>query len=160
KKMLEKFGKTLTGRAKAAHEKWKTWQQQQGQMNQFGVGPGGVGPGGVGPGGVGPGGVGPGGVGPGGVGPGGVGPGGAGPGRGMMMGPGRGGSGGNVYGGMAGSGFDSSAQRLEKAIEYIPLEELDTALTKGGKVPAMTVVPLRMVTIHAEIPYGKQLKEL
>src|SRR5581483_1857076 len=38
-------------------------------------------------------------------------------------------------------------------------EELDKAMEKG-KVPAMTVLPLRMITIHAEVPYRQQLKEI
>jgi hypothetical protein len=67
--------------------------------------------------------------------------------------------GGNPYGGMSGGGYDNTSQRIEKSIEYISIDELDRALEKG-KVPAITVIPLRMVTIHAEIPYKKQLEEI
>ncbi len=66
---------------------------------------------------------------------------------------------GNPYGGM-GHGFDANAQRpIEKGIEYISLDDLDKAIG-DGKVPAMTVIPLRMITIHAEIPYKRQLEEI
>ena len=60
---------------------------------------------------------------------------------------------------MGGGGYDPRAERIEKAIEYVPLEELDKAIEKG-KVPAKTVVPLRMITIHAEVPYKRQLEEM
>src|SRR5262245_18994345 len=64
----------------------------------------------------------------------------------------------NPYGAMGG-GYDQGSQRIEKAIEYIPLEELDKAIEKG-KVPATTVIPLRMVLINAEVPYKRQLEEI
>jgi len=63
----------------------------------------------------------------------------------------------NPYGGN--DGYDFSGQRVEKAIEYIPISQLDAALKKQ-KVPAMTVVPVRLVTIHAEIPLKKQVDEI
>jgi hypothetical protein len=70
------------------------------------------------------------------------------------------GRGGNPYGGMGGGeGYDNTSQRIEKSIEYISIDELDRAIEKG-KVPALTVIPLRMVTIHAEIPYKQQLEEI
>lgn len=56
-------------------------------------------------------------------------------------------------------GFDTGGQRVEKAIEYIATSKLVEAMTKG-KAPAMTVVPLRMVTIHAEVPLKRQLEEI
>jgi hypothetical protein len=116
-------------------------------------GPAGFGPGGPGgPPGFGPGGPGgPPGFGPGGPGgPPGFGPGGPGgpPGRPRPFGP----------GGM-GQGYESNAQRIEKSVEYVPLADLDKAMEKG-KAPAMTVIPLRMVTIHAEVPYKKQVEEI
>src|SRR5262249_43848914 len=55
--------------------------------------------------------------------------------------------------------YDQRAQRIEKAIEYVPLEELDKAMEKG-KIPAATVIPLRMVVIHAEVPYKRELEEM
>ncbi len=95
---------------------------------------------------------------PGGGGPFGGGPLGGGPGgRGAGMG-GMGGKLGGAYG-PSGDGFETGSQRTEKAIEYIALDQLDKVLEKG-KVPAMTVIPLRMVTIHAEIPLKKQIEEI
>lgn len=70
-----------------------------------------------------------------------------------------GGSGAYGSGGMGGRGFDSNAKRVEKNLEYIPIEDLDKAMEKG-KVPAMTVIPLRGVILHAEIPYKKQIEEI
>jgi len=64
----------------------------------------------------------------------------------------------NPFGGVGG-GFDANGQRMEKALKYVPLEELDAALEKG-EVPAMTVIPLRMVILNAEIPYKKQVDEI
>jgi hypothetical protein len=94
---------------------------------------------------------------PGGMPPGaGVPPGGMGPGEGDFGGSSFGGYG--SYAGMQG-GFNANAQRVEKSLEYIPLKELDKAIEKG-KVPAMTVIPLRMVTVHAEVPYEKQVEEI
>ena len=67
------------------------------------------------------------------------------------------GSSGMPYGG---SGmFQFNSQRVEKALEYIPISQLDVAL-KNKKTPAMTVIPVRMVTIHAEIPLKRQVEEL
>ncbi|MDB5312955.1 MAG: hypothetical protein JWO38_7157, partial [Gemmataceae bacterium] len=59
-------------------------------------------------------------------------------------------------GGMAGFGpggnqFDANAQRTETALEYIPLEDLDKAIG-DGKLPAMTVIPLRMAVVNATFP--------
>ena len=74
-------------------------------------------------------------------------PGGGGLGGGGLGGGGLGGD--NPYGGPG--GFQFGAQRVEKAIEYVPVAQLDAAIAKQ-KVPAMTVIPVRMVTVHAEIP--------
>ena len=86
--------------------------------------------------------------------------------------PGRGGLGGGMGGAMTGpddmgggnpygnsGGFQYGAQRIEKALEYVPISQLDAALKKQ-KVPAMTVIPVRMVTVHAEIPMKKQIEEI
>lgn len=103
-------------------------------------------------------------IGPGGpMGPGGSlgptgGPGGSGTGTGGSLGPTIGGSGGGVYGNFGGD-LSQDGQRVEKAIEYVKLKEIDKAL-KDGKVPALTVIPLRLVTIHAVVPYKAQLAEL
>jgi hypothetical protein len=66
----------------------------------------------------------------------------------------------NPYGYLGGR-YDTSAQRVEKIVEYIPLEEgtLGDALGKG-KVPAMTVMPLRAIIVHAEVPLKLQREEL
>ncbi len=100
---------------------------------------------------------GPGPMGPGPMGP--VGPGPMGP-----VGPGPGGPGGKMVAGLnpfgnAGGGFDVNSHRMEKALKYVPLDELDKAL-EAGDIPAMTVIPLRMVIINAEIPYKKQVEEI
>jgi len=65
----------------------------------------------------------------------------------------------NPYGYMGGR-YDTSAQRVEKVLEYIPLEEgkLNDALSKG-KIPAMTVMPLRAIIVHAEVPLKLQREE-
>jgi hypothetical protein len=65
---------------------------------------------------------------------------------------------GNPFGGGPG-GFDQGAQRIEKAIRYIPISDLDKSVAEG-KPPAFTVIPLRLVTIHAVVPYKKQLEEM
>lgn len=101
-----------------------------------------------------PGGMGPGGMGPPGMGPGGMGP----PGKGLVGGFG-GGEGGEGPHGLMGGPFDSGAQRVEKAVKYIPLADLDKAV-KDGYFPALTVIPLRLVTVHAVVPYKKQLEEM
>lgn len=72
------------------------------------------------------------------------------------MGPGMGD--GSPFGGGPG-GYDQAAQRIEKAIKYIPLSELDKSVN-DNKPPAFTVIPLRLVTIHAVVPYKKQLEEM
>ena len=82
-------------------------------------------------------------------------PGGGGLGGGGLGGGGLGGD--NPYGGSG--GFQFGAQRVEKAIEYVPVAQLDAAIAKQ-KVPAMTVIPVRMVTVHAEIPLKKQIEEI
>ncbi len=63
--------------------------------------------------------------------------------------------------GMGGSGYDVSAHRTEKVVEYIPLEEgaISEAIAKG-KIPAMTVMPLRAIIVHAEVPLKLQREEL
>jgi hypothetical protein len=72
--------------------------------------------------------------------------------------PGAGGAG-NPYGSMGGTGYNASAQRVEKAIQYISIDELDKAID-AGQIPAKTVIPLRAVIIHAEVPYRAQLEEI
>ncbi|VTT97190.1 Uncharacterized protein OS=Singulisphaera acidiphila (strain ATCC BAA-1392 / DSM 18658 / VKM B-2454 / MOB10) GN=Sinac_5121 PE=4 SV=1 [Gemmataceae bacterium] len=72
------------------------------------------------------------------------------------VGPGPGGV--NPYG-QSGEGFNANAQRIEKALKYVPLDELDKA-GEAGELPAMTVIPLRMVIINAEVPYKKQVEEI
>ena len=61
--------------------------------------------------------------------------------------------------GSMGGEYDQSGQRDEKAIKYIPLKEIDKAV-KEGNLPAFTVIPLRLVTVHAVVPYKKQLEEI
>ena len=56
-------------------------------------------------------------------------------------------------------GVPANGHRVEKSIEYIPISQLDAALKKQ-KIPAMTVIPVRMMTIHAEIPLKKQIEEI
>lgn len=41
----------------------------------------------------------------------------------------------------------------------MPIKEIDAAL-KQNKVPALTVIPLRLVTIHAVVPFKDQLAEI
>lgn len=84
------------------------------------------------------------------------GPGGAGPGAPPPLG-GAGGLGGPH--GFMGGDFDQNGQRNEKAIKYVPLDEIDKSV-KDGNLPAFTVIPLRMVTVHAVVPYKKQLDEI
>lgn len=117
-----------------ARQKLRDQLKQQNQNN--GPGPGGVGPMGPGPGGVGPG------------------PGGFGsmPPMGMMP-PGM------SPGGTLGGTYEQNNRRTEQAIKYIPLKEIDTAI-KAGNLPAFTVLPLRLVTVHAVVPYKKQLEEI
>lgn len=78
-------------------------------------------------------------------------------GKGGMSGPGMG------FGsmGMMGPGgqFEQNAQRSEPAIKYVPLTEIDTAV-KNNQPPALTVIPLRLVTVHAVVPYKRQLEEI
>jgi hypothetical protein len=117
----------------------------------FGPGAGGFGPGAGGRPGVGGFGPGAGGFGPGAGGRPGVG--GFGPGAG-----GRPGMSNNPYG-LQGGGHEQQAKRNETAIKYIPLKELDASV-RAGNLPALTVIPLRLVTVHAVVPYKKQLDEL
>lgn len=67
---------------------------------------------------------------------------------------------GNPYGG-GGSEYDANSQRVDlgKVIKYIPLKEIDAAVAKGN-VPAVTVIPVRLVTVHAVVPYKAQLEEI
>jgi hypothetical protein len=126
--------------------------------------PGGPPPGGLagGPGGGPP----PGGVGgppPGGLRP----PGGSGGGPPPGMGgppPGMSGGGMGAYGSSFGFGsgsgsYDTSAQRTETAIAYIPLDSLDTAIGES-KLPAQTVIPLRLVVVNFTIPLKRQMEEV
>ncbi|QDU23439.1 hypothetical protein [Urbifossiella limnaea] len=66
-----------------------------------------------------------------------------------IMPPGEGGSG----------GFNQGGMRSETTINYIPVEDLDRAAAEG-KLPAMTVVPLRMVVVNATFPFKKQAEEM
>lgn len=86
---------------------------------------------------------------------------GPGPGPGPGVRPGMGGppsAGVNPFG-QAAEGFNANGQRMEKALKYVPLEEIDKAV-EAGELPAMTVIPLRMVIINAEVPYKKQVEEI
>lgn len=56
-------------------------------------------------------------------------------------------------------GFNQGGMRTETTINYIPVEDLDEA-AKAGKLPAMTVVPLRMAVINATFPFKKQAEEM
>ncbi len=60
---------------------------------------------------------------------------------------------------MGGQSFDNNAQRMATAIKYIPIDELDKAMEEG-KLPALTVIPLRGALIYMEVPYKKQLEEI
>ncbi len=62
-------------------------------------------------------------------------------------------------GGIGGGQFDANIQRDDKVIMYVPLKEIDQAVN-AGNVPALTVIPVRLVTIHAVVPYKKQLEEI
>jgi hypothetical protein len=64
------------------------------------------------------------------------------------------------YGGIGGD-FNANARRADegKVIKYVPLKEIDEAV-KAGNQPALTVVPVRLVTIHASVPYKKQVEEI
>ena len=108
-----------------------------------------------------PGGMPPGGFPPGGFPPGGgMPPGGYPPGGGMPPVGGPDGEGSGMYGGMyGGGGYNTTAQRVDRALSYVSLDELDSAI-KEQKVPATTVIPLRAVIIHMEVPYRQQLEEL
>lgn len=70
------------------------------------------------------------------------------------------------YGGMPGGygfgdggGYGGGAQRTEIAISYIPLDDVDKAIA-DNKLPATTVIPLRMVVVNATLPLKKQLEEV
>lgn len=92
--------------------------------------------------------AGPGMPGPGMPGPGMPGPGVAPPGLAM---PGPGGAG----FGFGNPGFDQGATRTETTVKYVPLENLDTEID-NGHLPAMTVIPLRMVVVNASFPLKEQ----
>ncbi|MDY3556908.1 hypothetical protein R5W24_006082 [Gemmata sp. JC717] len=133
---------------KAINGKKVTKQPQQPQPGgQFG--PGGA-PGQFGPGGA----------------PGQFGPGGS-PGQFGAGGPGRGGEGampGSMPGspfGMPGGMYDNNSRRNDegRVLTYVPLADIDKALA-DGKPPALTVIPVRLVTIHAAVPYKQQLDEI
>ncbi|MBM3984004.1 MAG: hypothetical protein FJ304_27790, partial [Planctomycetes bacterium] len=70
------------------------------------------------------------------------------------------GAGGSPHGLAGGGSYEQDAQRNEKAIKYIPLKELESAVSKDKNTPALTVIPLRLVTVHAVVPYKKQLDEI
>jgi hypothetical protein len=163
-KMDEQARNNLAKNMKKAAAKGAEAQNRLNSGPSRGPGPGGFGPGPGGPGGPGGGPGGPGGFGPGPGGPGGFGPG---PGGQGGFGPGMGGSGGRMGGpgglmGGAGGrmGFDANGKRPpEKTLEYIPIEDLDKAMA-SGKSPALTVLPLRGVIIHMEVPYKLQIEEI
>ncbi|AMV23364.1 hypothetical protein VT84_03075 [Gemmata sp. SH-PL17] len=77
--------------------------------------------------------------------------------------PGGGKAGGSMSGpyGMPGSGYNMNARRMDegKVIKYVSLKDIDAAIEKGNH-PALTVIPVRMVTIHAVVPYKAQLEEI
>ena len=58
-----------------------------------------------------------------------------------------------------GGGFNQAGTRTETTINYIPIEDLDNA-AKENKLPAMTVVPLRMAVVNATFPFKKQAEEM
>lgn len=67
---------------------------------------------------------------------------------------------GSMYGfGSDGSGYDSASQRSETTIAYIPLEDLDKAIGEG-KLPAMSVIPLRLAVVNATFPLKRQVEEV
>ncbi len=78
------------------------------------------------------------------------------------MGP-PGGPGGTMgfpgMGGTMGGEYSQNAQRVETAIKYVPLAEIDEAVKKN-QLPALTVIPLRIVTVNAVVPYKLQLDEI
>jgi hypothetical protein len=79
-------------------------------------------------------------------------------GRGPMGGPPPGMTG--PGGGSPGEGgFSQTGFRVETTINYIPLEDLDKAAGEG-KLPAMTVVPLRMAVVNATFPFKAQAEEM
>jgi len=57
------------------------------------------------------------------------------------------------------SGYNTGEQRTETAIAYIPLEDLDKA-AGDNKLPAQTVIPLRMIVVNFTIPLKKQMEEM
>ena len=67
--------------------------------------------------------------------------------------------GGGSFGFAGAGGFDSTAQRNDIAITYIPIEDLDKALAEN-KIPAETVIPLRLIVVNFTIPLKKQLEEV
>jgi hypothetical protein len=66
----------------------------------------------------------------------------------------RGGLGGGGEG-----GYMQAGMRTENVLTYIPLDDLDRAMGEG-KVPAMTVIPTRMVVVNAAFPLKAQAEEL
>src|SRR5579883_537277 len=133
---LKKAVDDLRGAADRNFRNRQKLRDQLQQQNQNFPGPGGIGP-----------------MGPGPMGPGPMGPGPGGPRPPMGMPPGMG------PGGVMGGTFAQNDRRVEQAIKYIPLKEIDTAI-KAGNLPAFTVLPLRLVTVHAVVPYKKQLDEI
>ncbi len=66
---------------------------------------------------------------------------------------------GSPYGGMGG-GYGANEQRdAGKVLSYIPLKQIDEAVAKGSQ-PAVTVIPVRLITIHAVVPFKQQLEEI
>jgi hypothetical protein len=61
--------------------------------------------------------------------------------------------------GSEGGGFNQAGMRTETTINYIPVEDLDKAALEH-KLPAMTVVPLRMAVVNATFPFKKQAEEM
>lgn len=72
------------------------------------------------------------------------------------MGPmGPGGPGGETAYGFGGGPYDQTGMRTETTIKYVPLDVLDDQL-KESKLPAATVIPLRMVVVQASFPLKEQ----
>ena len=55
--------------------------------------------------------------------------------------------------------FNQNGYREQTTITYIPVDDLDKAAGEG-KLPAMTVVPLRMAVVNATFPFKKQAEEM
>lgn len=77
-----------------------------------------------------------------------------------LQGPGFPGPGGLQASGEGGQGFgggqfDQGAVRTETTIKYVAIDNLDDEMAEG-RLPAMTVIPLRMVVVNASFPLKDQ----